>query len=297
MTTKKWFVFEGEDEVGPIGPNGLRKWVREGRILKDTLIRRDDQVFLVRADEVRGLFDEPPPARRQEPRPMMHGPYASLRALGWGTAAAMAVWVLVAMYGVFAAIEQHGMAERIAAGELANTPLLGFGGVVFTVLFLATGVLFVYWLWNARVNVPHLIHARMHLAPSWTIGAWFVPPLNLWRPFEVLDEIDRLSAEAAADGDARVPAQRGLLVPWWLCTVAIVAVGVRYEFMAQDSTEAIAEAALWHVTLASLVVVAALLATAVVLRITFLQERAHAAHQAPVELHRPHLHRAALAHS
>ncbi|MEZ6037639.1 MAG: DUF4328 domain-containing protein [Planctomycetota bacterium] len=295
MATTKWFVFDGEEEVGPIGPNGLRKWVREGRIMRDTLVRREDHVFLVRADEVRGLFDAPP-VRRTEPRPMVHGPYTSLRAMGWGTTAAMAAWVLVAMYGVFAAIDQFRNAARIASGELEAVPLLGFGGVAFTVLFLATGVLFVYWLWSARVNVPHLIHAHLHLAPSWTIGAWLVPPLNLWRPFEVIDEVDRLSAEAAADGDARVPAQRGLLVPWWLCTVAIVAVGVRYEFMAQDSAAAIAEAAVWHSTLAGLVAVAALLATAVVLRITFLQERAHAAHKAPVELHRPHLHHTALAH-
>jgi predicted secreted protein len=218
----------------------------------------------------------------------MHGPFMSLRGLGWSTVAAMAGWLVIAGVGAFTALHQYRQAGSIAAGEFEPTPLLGLGGVAVAVLFLATGALFVYWLWCARINVPHLIRAHPHFGVSWTIAGWLVPPLNLWRPFEVIDEVDRFSAEARADGDARVPAERGLLVPWWLCTVAVVAVGVRYEFMAHDPAAAVAEAASWQLGFAALLALAAMLAATVVLRITYAQEHAHAAHAEPVPLHRGH---------
>ncbi len=298
MATMKWFVVENDNEVGPLGPNGLRRLVREGRIKPDTLVRREDHQFLVQADHVRGLFDVPPVrVRHADPRPMMHGPFQSLRSLGWGVVATMVVWLAVGGYGVVAALGQREQAAAIAADASQDVPLLGLGAVPSLVLFLATGVLFLYWLWTARVNLPHLIHARAHFAPSMAIGGWFVPLLNLWRPFEVLDEVDRLSAEAAADGNAAVAANRGLLVPWWLSTVAVVAVGARYEFMSHGTVDAVTEAATWHLGGAVLVALAALLAASVVLRITSLQERAHAAHGDPVSLQHVHGHRGKVANS
>lgn len=296
MATKKWFVLDGDDELGPLGPNGLRKLVRTGKVQPDTLVRREDHQYLVRADHVRGLFDAPP-ARppHGEPHPVIHGPFLSLRGVGYGVAAAMGAWVLVGLFGVYTAIDQRTLAKAIAAGAdrplaEADAPFLGVGGAGAVVLFLAAGVLFSYWLWCARLNLPHLITARLRFAPSWTVGGWLVPPLNLWRPFEVLDEVDRRSAEAAADGDASVGSQRGLLVPWWLCTLIAVGLGVWYALMPRDSAEALVTVAGLHTAIGGLVAVAAALAGAVALRITLVQERAHAQHPEPVHVHHRHNH-------
>lgn len=296
MATKKWFVLDGDDELGPLGPNGLRKLVKAGKVQPDTMVRREDHEYLVRADHVRGLFDAPPaPPAHGEPLPVIHGPFLSLRGIGYGVVAAMGVWMLVGLFGIYTALGQRSVAREIAAGAArpladADAPFLGVGEIGAIALFLAAGVLFCYWLWCARLNLPHLISARLRFAPSWTLGAWIVPPLNLWRPFEVLDEVDRRSAEAAADGDASVGSQRGLLVPWWLCTLIAIGLGVWYALKPRDSAEALVGIASLHTAIGALVAVAAALAGAVALRITLVQERAHARHPEPVHVHHKRNH-------
>ncbi|HEB51678.1 MAG TPA: DUF4328 domain-containing protein [bacterium] len=265
MPTMKWFVVEGQDEIGPLGPNGLRKLIRRGQVLPGTMIRREDHEFPVRADHVRGLFDADV-GPQQKPR--MHGPFTSLRALGWFNFAVMIAWVAIGVAGVVR-----------ATGSPADEPppLLGIGLVPATVLFFATGVTFCYWLWNARCNLPHLIQARTRFAPHWTISGWFLPVANLIRPYQVIEEVDRLSAEALAEGDASVRAESVLLVPWWLSTLALVALTV--ATLVHPANVAL------HVWTGVALVVAAGTGAAVFLRITLLQERAHAAHAQPVRLH------------
>ena len=68
MTNEKWFVLEGDEELGPLGPNGLRKWLREGRIRRDTRLRRQDQTIALRADQVQALFPRATQRVRTRPR-------------------------------------------------------------------------------------------------------------------------------------------------------------------------------------------------------------------------------------
>lgn len=294
MPSKKWFVVEGEEEAGPLGPGGLRRLVARGRILPGSMIRREDHRFAIRADHVRGLFDAVPD---DVPPKQIQGPFHSLRALGWTNTALMLAWVIVGVLGVATALAQRERAfamqdefpppgmtarEHLLGG---GAPFLGLGAPWVLALFVATGAPFTWWLWRARQNLPHLITARLRFATSWTAFCWFVPVLNLLRPYQVLEEVDRLSAEALADGDARVRANSALLAPWWVCTLVMAALAITYKLMPVDTAEQIFDATALHVTAAAAVVPAALLGALVFLRITRLQERAHAAHPEPVQVH------------
>lgn len=291
MATKKWFVVAGANELGPLGPRGIRKLVRAGEIKPETKIRREDHETPVRADQLRGLFPgEHAAASHSQALPNLPGPFTSLRVLGLCTAAAMAAWAIVGAWGAFAAWSQRNTALEIAAGANrplldAGAPFLGLGGVVALVLFAATGVLFGYWLWSARANLPHLIHARIRFAPSWTIASWFVPIVNLLQPYEVIEEVDRLSCQAAADGDATRRAEPMLLVPWWLGTLLLVGFATWYKLAAVATAQQIASAAVLHLGASVALVFAAGFAAAIVLRITRAQERAHAVHSGPVRVH------------
>lgn len=294
MATKKWFVVDGEDELGPLGPNGLRRLIKKGDVLAGTMVRREDHEHPIRADHVRGLFHEEP---NDPPKAKVHGPFHSLRALGWFNFAAMCVWVGAGILGVFTAVAQRAKALGVSQDFFVpghdpatrllecGAPFLGIGGVVVGTLFFATGVMFCYWLWCSRLNLPHLIHARIRFVPSWTIAGWFVPILNLMRPYQVIEEIDRLGAEAAADGDASVRAASLLLVPWWVCTLLMVGFSIAYKLMPAATAEQIVTATLLHIGAAVAVILAAGFGAVVFLRITFLQERAHDSHSDPVELH------------
>jgi hypothetical protein len=53
----------------------------------------------------------------------------------------------------------------------------------------ATGVQFLHWMWRVRRNLDALGVRKLRWAKWWAIGAWLVPVLSLWRPFQVLREI------------------------------------------------------------------------------------------------------------
>ena len=186
MATRKWFVITDGAELGPLGPVGLRRLVRRGEIGVDTPIRREDQREPVAAARVLGLFPaaETAPAtpRHHGPHPKVYGPYTGLRPLGIATAATLFGFALLGVCGIVVAVRQlrfvADFADSYALVSEGEAPLFGAG--VFAVLALvATGGLFVWWIWIARVNLPHLIHARIRYAPSWAAIAWFVPVLNL----------------------------------------------------------------------------------------------------------------------
>jgi hypothetical protein len=279
--------------MGPLGPNGLRRLIRRGEVIPGTMVRREDHQYPIRADHVRGLFGDERPDR---PKAQMQGPFTSLRTPGWFNTGAMGIWCVIGLFGVLTAWSQRQTALAIAAGAEqpltdAHVPFLGLGGVIVATLFVVTGVGFSYWLWCARVNLPHLIDARIRFAPSWTIAGWLVPVVNLFRPYQVIEEIDRLGAEAAADGDASVRAQSLLLVPWWICTLLFVAFAAAYRFAPVATAEQIANAALWHAGASVAVLLAAAFGAFVFLRITVMQERAHDSHPGPVKLHHDFNHK------
>jgi len=297
MATKKWFVLIGSEEMGPLGPGGLRKLVRRGEIVANSLLRREDQTELVPATRVCGLIPEPHPelsAAHARPRAKMYGPFTSLRVLGWPTVAALFAFALLGAVGVAVAIWQLRFVGRFETEPLLveEGVMMLFGIGVFAVLALvAVGALFLWWLWTARVNLPHLINARIHDAPSWVIMAWFLPFINLVRPYQVISEVDRLSAEAEADGDATVPANHSLLAPWWTTALLGTALALVYMLVATDTIQQLQLAAWVHLAAGLCTLVSGTLAAIIVLRIMGKQERAHDRHPEPVEVHHAFSHR------
>ena len=284
MAAKKWFVLVGEEEQGPLGPRGLRRMAQRGELPQEAQVRREDWAEFRSVHDVQGLMGL---GRPRSPRPpKVHGPYVPLRPLGWSTAAAMVAFAGLGVYGAGAAWRQSVAAARALEGAPLDTataamPLFGVG--VWAVLALvAVGGLFVWWLWTARVNLPNLILAHAHYAPSWAIAAWFTPVLNCFRPFTVVEETDQLSAEADADGDTRVKANYGLLVPWWVSATVGTVLAIVYWSVDRSDAAAVRLAAFLHFATAVCAVLAGVLSAWVAIRVTEHQERAHQRHPDPV---------------
>lgn len=145
-------------------------------------------------------------------------------------------WLLLLMavtYAVSAAITLavHGLGEystparfdRFGGGDAA----LALIGLLQGLLFIAVAVLFIIWFYRAYKNLDPLGAPKPRHAVGWTIGAWFVPILDLILPKLMLNEIWRGSepeAAGEAEGTAPVPLLHHL---WWAVWVVgfLVAVG------------------------------------------------------------------------
>jgi hypothetical protein len=76
---------------------------------------------------------------------------------------------------------------------------------------LVVGILFITWLFLAhRSNAMN--PGELHHASGWAIGGWFVPFLNLVRPYQMVQEVQR----ASRPGGTNHP----LVLAWWLTLLA-----------------------------------------------------------------------------
>lgn len=97
-----------------------------------------------------------------------------------------------------------------------NDMLVGSGAILFVVLYVAT--IIAWWRWQLRAAHNLRAFGRRHFdfTPGWTIGWFFVPFANLFKPYQAMKEI-YLASEPTVDVDGP---QFGLvggsaLVGWW----------------------------------------------------------------------------------
>ena len=160
-----------------------------------------------------------------------------------------------------------GIADLVSADNLA------MGAVWLTVLaLLAAAAVFLTWLWRARVNAERLCRAEHRLSRGWTVGAWFVPVVNLWFPKQVVADIWRTSRPGVPQDTGRVDglAQSPLVHAWWYTLLANVAVLVvlRVETRGAVTLGVLRSAALYGAVSTLLLLIAAVLLSQVIRQVT-----------------------------
>jgi hypothetical protein len=85
-------------------------------------------------------------------------------------------------------------------------------GVARLVVLLATGVVFLMWIYRANLNCRGFGATGMKFTPGWAVGWYFVPVANLVYPFLAMREIWRVSTDPAQW--EKVPGSF-LLGIWW----------------------------------------------------------------------------------
>jgi len=161
----------------------------------------------------------PEPARGFSPR------YRSgSRRARW----AVALLVTAGFVALFSLVHQLGalgLIDRAVAGQLTvsqadeydvTTALLA---LLQLAVLLATGVAFLAWLSRTVDNVPSLGGGVPSVTPRWSIGWWFVPIMNLYRPFLIVRDTYRRLAGSGETGS-------GMIVAWWVAWVANDLLGI-----------------------------------------------------------------------
>lgn len=119
---------------------------------------------------------------------------------GHGRAIVVIVMLLVcigvACLSAVSDVMQIGLLQRIDAGDPnaigeadANDMRVSLLGIVQIVVLLITGVCFLMWIHRARRNLPALGAEGLRFTPGWSVGWWFIPIANLWKPFQAAQEV------------------------------------------------------------------------------------------------------------
>lgn len=116
---------------------------------------------------------------------------------------------------------QHALLSRLAGGgQLApgeaetNDARQTAIGRLQLLAFIVTAVVWLVWLYRAYANLGLAGTGKSRFTPGWAVGYWFIPFVNLVRPYQIVADLwirsDQLNARESVMG---TPAPA--LISWW----------------------------------------------------------------------------------
>jgi hypothetical protein len=203
----------------------------------------------------------PPPYRSAAQR-------ARLAMIALLVVVAVEIAALVADVGRVGITNRILRADTVSDGEVtASDTFVQLTAVLEIAVMIACAVLFLSWLHRVVANGPALGGRELRYTPGWAVGWWFVPVLNLVRPFQVVAEAWVVSARDPGAG-------LGLLLPAWWGLFILGSVVSRFLVVRTggDDVTALRNAAIIDIVASVVLVVAALLCVVMVRRLTERQE-------------------------
>ena len=122
----------------------------------------------------------------------------------------------------FSSYMQYNLIDRIAHGgdyTMEEADLNDLRemviGILYVIAYIVSAVTFIQWFRRAYYNL-HLLVPRLNREEGWAAGSWFVPILNLFWPYQIMQELYQKSeAILPNNGVALRPKLSTLFIGWW----------------------------------------------------------------------------------
>jgi hypothetical protein len=199
----------------------------------------------------------------------------------------LAAGILLDMVSIVSGFMQISLLSDAASGRNITTEAAEWNdsrealiALVKFLSYLVTAIGFLMWFHRAHRNLPALGAKNLEFTPGWAVGGFFVPFLNLFRPYKVAVEIWKGSSPEVGVSDGvswEYAASSPLLGFWWGLWIISNILGqlvLRLSVGAKELDDLIALT--WLSVVADVAsIIAALLAIAVVKLIDARQEEKH----------------------
>jgi hypothetical protein len=159
---------------------------------------------------------QPPSKAEDAPPPAEHGEYRSAGRLVTTVSLLLGAMALGYIAFIVSDSMQLDLLERMETGDFteeeaeSNDARQAVLGVGVTGLYLVCAVVFAMFLHRANRNARALGAEYMKFTPGWTVGWFFVPFANLFKPYQAAKEIWEASRP-----DGGLPVTSSVLVLWW----------------------------------------------------------------------------------
>lgn len=94
----------------------------------------------------------------------------------------------------------------------ANDKRVSFLAIGYFTILICTIIFFILWFRRAYNNLHVTQKVNLTHSEGWATGAWFVPFLNLIRPYQIMEEIWSKTQEATKN---LLSNKRSTIVGWW----------------------------------------------------------------------------------
>lgn len=171
-------------------------------------ILRDDALFWKEGMDdwqpLRKLFPQPSTVERvppPNPQQVSSSHYSFTKnPFGLTQALKVMLWVqlgvaVISMLSDFGQMSLAGSGNITAEAAEANDARQGMIGLLYLGVFIATGIIFLKWIHRANLNCHGFGASDMKFTPGWSIGYYFIPFINLVRPYQAMKEIWKVSSD------------------------------------------------------------------------------------------------------
>lgn len=134
----------------------------------------------------------------------------------------MVLTIVVDLVAVASDYAEIGLLKRAIWGltvteaeALANDQRQAVVGLIQLLVFIFTVTSYLMWIHRAHRNLPSLGARGLRFTPGWAVGWFFVPIMNLFRPYQAVSEIWKASGPALSDGTSWKDIKTPPLIQWW----------------------------------------------------------------------------------
>lgn len=141
--------------------------------------------------------------------------------------AAVVRWLLianvaVAVLSVVSNLNERSLISRAASGLVGPNfeqeahqsdryqMIIGIGGFALVVI---TGIFFLVWLNRSVKALPEIGIRDFEYSPGWAVGYWFIPFINLVKPYQIVNDLVRASTGLTRWFDLKASPLVGV---WWV---------------------------------------------------------------------------------
>lgn len=117
-------------------------------------------------------------------------------------------------YGVLRDMQDGNFASEAEMMQVAeaNDGRQAVVGILQFLILVGSGIWILRWIYVACANARDLAPNPMKFSPGWAVGWYFVPIALLWKPYQAMKEIWRVSANPR---DPNLVPDSPLLSSWW----------------------------------------------------------------------------------
>ena len=112
----------------------------------------------------------------------------------------LGLYVAAAAFNILATLSEIDLLQRIDAGEYVSLSeaetsdgLVATAGLLVIASVVGATIAFCSWIHRANRNLRAVTEEPIRFSPGWSVGWFFVPIMNLFRPYQVMNEIHRHS--------------------------------------------------------------------------------------------------------
>lgn len=142
--------------------------------------------------------------------------YRSNATLTRAVATLLWINVAIAVVAIWSTLKEISLLEAISEGQQISMAEAEASdnrqfrvGMVQIAAYVLTAVAFLVWVYRTNRNTGALGLGELRFTPGWSVGWWFVPVMNLFRPYQIVSELWERNAAA-------VPASpQPALGLWW----------------------------------------------------------------------------------